>query len=109
MNIWALAKDLHLKHLLLVLSEKFGAEAILLGSEWRDDHAALALLHRELPGVMAHVFTWGQTSGHFGVHLEFPAHPDSDPDAVATGKEEISLHELVEILAAHLDLQPRSP
>jgi hypothetical protein len=109
MNIWALSKNLHLKHLLLVLAEKFGAEAFVLTPYWRDDFQALGLCRPDDPDLVAHVFTYGQASGRFGVHLEFPEQPGGGPTAVATEKEDISLHDLVDILAVHLELEPRSP
>lgn len=109
MNIWALSKDVYLKHLLLVLVEKFGAEAFTLSPYWRDNFHALGLCRPDNPELLAHVFTYGQVAGKFGVHLEFPESPEGDSSGVAKEKEDISLSDLVEILAVHLELEPRSP
>jgi hypothetical protein len=109
MNIWALSKDVYLKHILLVLAEKFGADSFVLSAHWRDDFHAVGISRPDNPDLLAHVFTYGQAAGKFGVHLEFPEQPDSIPAAVAKEKEDISLNDLVGILAVHLELEPRSP
>lgn len=109
MNIWALHKDVYLKHMLLVLTERFGADAFALTPQWQDDFQALGICRPDHPDLSAHVFTYGQAADKFGVHLEFPEQPDSGPTGVAKEKEDISLNYLVDILAVHLELEPRAP
>lgn len=109
MNIWALPKDVYLKHLLLVLAEKYGADCFALAPYWQENFQAVGICRPDNPELLAHVFTYGQAAGKFGVHLEFPDLSDSSWAGVAKEKEDISLNDLVDILAVHLELEPCSP
>lgn len=104
MNIWSLKKDVYLKHLLLVLTERFGTEVFALTERWAGDVQALGIVRADMPGVSAYVYTYGQTAGRFGVELEYPDPWDSVTLGVAKQKEDISLDDLVEILRGHLEL-----
>ncbi len=106
MNIWSLAKDVYLKHLLLELAERFGIDSFVPSERWREDFQAVGIDTPNEPGLSAYVFTYGQEPGKYGLHLEYPRHPDSAPENVANQKEGISLNDLVDILRQHLELEP---
>jgi hypothetical protein len=110
MNIWALSKDVFLKHLLLVVAEQYETDGLEFSPRWENDFHAIGLNRPDLPGLLAHVYTHGQSDGNYAVQLEFPE-PTAAGNmltAVPTEKEEISLKSLVDILAVHLELEPSS-
>ncbi|TWH76233.1 hypothetical protein LX59_01154 [Azomonas agilis] len=104
-NVWALNKHRDIRHALLRLHAQLGTEAFLIDTATSPDPRTLYLLHKTDAGVRAWLHTLGQTQGHYGVHLEYPGTNSMDIH------EDLSLNELVRVMANHFDvpiIQPLS-
>lgn len=69
-NIWACAKDVDIKHLLLLLQEEFAEPPYHIGSDDNTDARAIRLQHPDGDYAM-YIYTYGQQPGKYGVHLEY--------------------------------------
>jgi len=108
-NIWALEKDAAIKRLLLKLVETLGTEPLELVAP-DDGHPQSFVLSKPTePGLMAFVYTFAQTPGRYGVHLEYPEFEDG-PRYVNTGiYENLAYERLVQTLAVHFGSTEISP
>ena len=102
MNIWAIDKDLSIKHILLLLNNHLGEGSFLLDEKSSVDNKAIYLNHPGDPGYRAYLFTNGQQAERYGLHLEYP-------DSVVNGNlidayENLKLIPLLNILAVHFDI-----
>ena len=104
MNYWAINKDNAIKCALIVLEDRFGPGSFALSGRWERDAKAIGLF---LPGdehLLAYIYTHGQSSGKYGLHLEYPG-PDGNPAANLTEMcENIDLEHLIGLLAAHFNI-----
>lgn len=96
-NIWALHKEQAIRHALLILTERLGAEAFVLDPATCADTKAIYLCHPEEPEVRAWLHTLGQSKHRYGLHLEYP---NGNFDV----HEALPLAEVVRTLAAHFDV-----
>jgi hypothetical protein len=104
LNVWALHKDVQLKHFMLLLLDAYGTGNISLSKRWQDDTKALGVYKPDNEAVLVYVFIHGQASGKFGVHLHYPEFTDDN-----TGRyEDLGLDNLLELVGMHLDLVPQS-
>ncbi len=102
MNIWAIDKDVSIKHVLLLLYNHLGENAFTLDQEHKAEARAIYLNHPEEPGVRAYLYTIGQEPERYGLHLEYP---DSVIDAnLIDAYENLKLVPLLNILAVHFDI-----
>lgn len=95
-NIWALNKDQAIRHVLLVLTEQLGAEAFLIDPITSDDPRTIYLVHPTDANMRVWLHVLGQSENRYGVHLEYPHSIDIHDD--------LSLAELVAVLAGHFDV-----
>ncbi len=95
-NIWAIAKHPDIKHLLLLLAEQLGSDSFVIDHAVAVDDRAIYLAHRKAKLVRAYVYTLGQQTGRYGVHLEFPESVEPH--------ENVSLASLVGMLSVHFDI-----
>jgi hypothetical protein len=103
-NIWALDKDISIKHLMLMLVQCLGNDAFDL-DEGQQGHPQSILIHKpDCLSVKAYLYTYGQETEHYGVHLEFPAIVNSQRFDNTEIYENITVDNLVEILAVHFDV-----
>jgi hypothetical protein len=105
MNVWAINKDNAIRRLLHVLSERFGSDVFVLSARWEKDESAVGLY---LPGeefLLAYIFTYGQEMGRYGLHLEYPE--AQNLGATTQMMENLGLNQLVELLQAHFNIEPR--
>lgn len=96
MNIWALNKHQDIRHVLLLLTAQLGGEAFVIDAHTSSDPRTLYLVHPKEPELRVWLHTLGQTEGHYGVHLEYPASMDIH--------DHLSLSELVALLADYFDV-----
>lgn len=96
MNIWALDRHQDIRHVLLLLHQQLGPEAFVIDAATPAEPQAIYLQHPGEAGVRAWLHTLGQGPGRYGVHLEYPQTSDT--------RENLSLAELVAILAVHFDV-----
>lgn len=101
MNVWALNKNNAIRRVLLALAGRFGTDAFVLSQRWDADAGAVGIFRPGEESLLAYIFTHGQETGKYGLHLEYPG---SDAmNASAQTVENISLNPLLELLDAHFD------
>lgn len=103
-NIWALEKDLSIKHLLLLLVDTFGKGQLDLPAPTEGHPCSILLSSQNDDNVYAYIYTYGQRPEHYGVHLEYPSQADSRRFDTTEILEDISYERLVEILSVHLGI-----
>ena len=107
MNVWALDKDLSIKHLLLLLESEFDPNSYNIDIDTPTDPCAIFLSHNEEPAMRAYIFTLGQNAEKYGVHLEFPM--QYQPVSLMESYENLSFKALADILEVHLDFRLIAP
>jgi hypothetical protein len=100
LNVWALHKDIHLKHFMLILLDTYGPGSVMLSKLWQEDTKAIGIYNPGNESLLAYVHTHGQAHGRFGVHLHYPAFAGDNTSA----QEGLELNALVELVSIHLDL-----
>lgn len=103
-NIWALDKDISIKHLMLMLVEYFGHDAFAIEVERHGHPQSISLYKPDCREIQAYLYTYGQADEHYGVHLEFPAFANDQRFDNTEIHEDTSLDNLMEILAVHFDI-----
>lgn len=97
MNVWAINKDIPLKLLLLELVHRYGENTLALNNQ-EQHFQAIDLCTVNAPDVSAYIYTFGQSSGRYGIDLKYPI-----PDHNIIGKHEnLTLDQIIEILVMHL-------
>lgn len=71
MNIWALKKDLRLKHFLIELVHRYGENTFSL-LESTDQFQALEIFLTGQPNLSAYIYTFAQAPGHYAIDLKYP-------------------------------------
>lgn len=98
-NLWALRKHASIKQMLLLLSDR------LSGFEISDadtvPEKAIRLTPADDPGFSIYIFTYGQNSGRYGVHLEYPPQPDGLAGQAIEELEDLDFEQLAELLQTH--------
>ena len=104
-NIWALDKDVEIKHLLLMLVKAFGTESIDIQDRRDGDALAITLCKADEPEIQAYIYRHGQAPNHFGVHLEFPRLDAINMSDTEIIRENITWERLTEMLGAHFGME----
>ena len=104
MNIWALDKDIRIKHVLLLLAARFGSDSYVVDATPQLVPAAVRLCKPDEPAMSVYLYTYGQQDDCYGVHLEFPAHPETPLRDTVEIKEDLDFEQLVEVLQVHFDV-----
>ncbi|OIO57739.1 MAG: hypothetical protein COX57_11605 [Alphaproteobacteria bacterium CG_4_10_14_0_2_um_filter_63_37] len=99
-NIWALSKDVAIKHLLLILTERLGPEGFVLPVPDPDPADAVRLLSPCDPRLTAYLYTYGQEEGRYGLHLEYP--PGEGGLTLREAREGVEFDRALEWLVVHL-------
>lgn len=100
MNVWALNKEVQLKHFMLILQDTYGPDSVMISKLWQEDTKAIGLYKPDHESLLAYVHTHGQAQGKFGIHLHYP---DFAGDSTSA-QEGLELDALVELVCMHLDL-----
>jgi hypothetical protein len=106
MNIWALNKDNSIKHLLLMLAHDMGADAFEL-IDVESLHPQAVRIGSHDTDATAYLYTYGQADEHYGLHLEYPGHEDSNISSLEVIHENLNYSRLLDILKDHLDWYAR--
>ncbi len=101
MNVWALDKDNAIRRFLLTLVGLYGPETFAMSRRWEKDESAVGIYQPGEEPYLAYIFTYGQKTGRYGLHLEYP---DMDNTSVQATAENLDLKHLIELLKAHFDL-----
>jgi hypothetical protein len=98
LNIWALDKDISIKHLLLLLLQERIDVSCYIHDEHDMDSRAVRLSNPEEPGYSVYIYTYGQDHEKYGVHLEYANIDDSTVKDTVEEFDNISFDRLVELL-----------
>jgi len=104
MNIWSLDKQNSIKHLLLKLEERFGKDSFIL-IEPKETNLQSIRISPIDESMTIYLYDYGQSSGHYGVHLEFPTSEDSTSLLNEEIYDDISFSRLLDILDIYLSTQ----
>ena len=108
MNIWALRKNVLIKHLLLQLSEQLGPNSFVISeTSWLADDA-VRLLANDDTNMSAYLYTYGQADERYGVHLEYPMLPDTTSSQTVEMQEDLDVDQLARLLQIHFNVLPKT-
>lgn len=102
MNIWALDKDLSIKHLLLLLSECLGRQSFGIRDEDDLDAMAIRIYKPDEADLSAYIYTYGQDDERYGVHLEYPPLAETALSKNIEMQEDLDFEQLLAVLQVHL-------
>lgn len=102
MNIWALDKDLSIKHLLLLLTESLGPEGFCISDEAALNAMSVRVHSAGEVKMSAYIYTYGQDAERYGVHLEYPSPTDMTSRDTIEMQENIEFDQLLALLQVHL-------
>jgi hypothetical protein len=103
MNIWALDKHVAIKHLLLLLEQRFTEGSFEIGDLAELPATAIRLRSPDEPALSIYIYTHGQDEEHYGIHLEYPRLSETPVSDTVEMLENVSFERLVEFLAMHLN------
>jgi len=99
MNVWAINKELRIKHFLLELVHRYGSDTFSL-QEHPDQFQAVEIYLSNRPDLSAYVYTFAQPSEKYALDLKFPL-----PEHNIIGKNEnIDLDQLFSLFSIHFDV-----
>jgi len=102
MNIWALDKDLSIKHLLLLLSECLGGKSFCISRDVELDPMSIRIYKPGEVDMSAYLYTYGQDAERYGVHLEYPLLAETAASKTIEMQEDLDFEQLVAVLQVHL-------
>lgn len=98
MNIWALDKDLSIKHLLLLLEEVLSGYSYQIINSDNIDKRAIRLSIPDDSTTTVYIFTYGQEPDKYGVHLEYTEEPNQYLNNTVEVYDNMSFDHLVQLL-----------
>lgn len=101
-NIFTLQKDVRVKHLLLLLAQTFGENALHFTPS-EEDSQAIRLLKPGDNTLSIYVYTYGQDNDNYGVHLEYPDLKETSLNNTLDIYENVSYEALCRLIESHLD------
>ncbi|MGD8570511.1 MAG: hypothetical protein PVJ39_20655 [Gammaproteobacteria bacterium] len=104
MNIWAANKDISIKHLLLMLAERFQEGSYEIVDSPLDDERAVRLANPATPNIQLYVFTYGQEDERYGIHIEYPNLQETNYSDTVETYDNVSFDALVNIMITNLEL-----
>lgn len=93
--------DLLLQHLAHALTE---GRIAVVADHWQDDEQAIGFYKPGTPDLAARVTTHGQPPGWYDIGLEHPRLADNGITNVPTTTEDVTLNDVLGMLATHFDL-----
>ncbi|MDD2659923.1 MAG: hypothetical protein PHY54_09655 [Methylococcales bacterium] len=97
MNVWAIDKDLPLKHLLLELVHRYGENTLALNTQ-EQHFQAINLCTLNDPALSAYIYTFGQNAGRYGIDLRYPISAHN----IVGENENLTLDQIIDIISTHL-------
>ena len=97
MNVWAIDKDMPLKLLLLELVHRYGENTLALNTQ-EQHYQAIDLCTLNDPSLSAYIYTFGQTTGRYGIDLRYPISAHN----IVGENENLTLDQIIEIISTHL-------
>jgi hypothetical protein len=99
MNVWAINKDLAIKHFLLELVQLYGENSFSCSPD-QDHFQAIEIYPSDTPFLSAYIYTFAQPEQRYAVDLKFPL-PENN---IIGGNENLTWEQLISILQTHFDL-----
>lgn len=101
MNIWSLDKQNTIRQLLIRLEDEFGKDSfhVLDPNDTHELSVRIAPLDKS---VTIYIYCYGQNSGHYGVHLEFPKTVGTPLSQDEEIYEDVSIQRLTDMLSLYL-------
>lgn len=99
MNVWALEKELRIKHFLIELVHRYGENTFSL-REHPDQFQAVEIYLGGRPDLSAYVYSFAQPIEKYAVDLMFPF-PEYD---IIGENENLNLEQLFSILSIHFEV-----
>lgn len=106
MNIWALEKDISIKHLLLMLEQEFGKKSMIL-MDVDALHPKSIRLGAPDTHATAYIYTYGQAENRYGLHLEYPYNEEANISELEEMYDDVDFDNLLEMLKVHLQWQSK--
>ena len=97
MNVWAIDKDMPLKLLLLELVHRYGENTLALNTQ-EQHYQAIDLCTLDDPSLSAYIYTFGQSTGRYGIDLRYPISAHN----IVGENENLTLDQIIEIISTHL-------
>lgn len=104
MNIWALEKDISIKHLLILLTDDFGENVFRIINSAHESDCAIRLANAIHPDVMTYIYTYAQAEGRYGIHIEYPNLPETAYRDTMNILDNVDYDELRDVVQTSLDL-----
>lgn len=103
-NIWAFHKDISIKHLLLLLAERFKQGCYEIIDNPLDDERSIRIANSSKMGVQLYIYTYGQAEGCYGLHIEYPDLQETNYRNTIEIYENIPFEQLQTIIITELDI-----
>lgn len=101
LNIWACEKDISIKHLLLLLREEFSETAYHIIDPQETDAKSVRLGSPDDLGHSIYIYTYGQETNQYGVHLEYTNQDDARAKDTLEIFDGLSYQNLLDLLKVH--------
>lgn len=101
MNVWAIDKEIRIKHFLIELVHRYGENAFSL-REHPEQQQAVEIHPSHCPNLSAYIYTFAQPVDNYAVDLLYPR---SEHDIIGEN-ENLNLEQLFSILSIHFDICP---
>ena len=99
MNVWAIDKEVRIKHFLIELVHRYGTNTFSL-QEHPDQFQAVEVYLNDQPELSAYIYTFAQPAEKYAIDLKFPL-----PENNIIGKNEnLDLEHLFTLFSIHFDL-----
>ncbi len=100
MNVWALDKEMRIKHFLLEVIHRYGKNHFSI-HELPEQYRAIGIFESNKPELSAYVFTFAQDTDKYGIDLYYPVVQHN----IVGENENLSLEQLFSIFSIHFDLE----
>lgn len=99
MNVWALEKEVRIKHFLLEVIHRYG-ENLFSVHELPEQYRAIGIFKPYEPELSAYIFTFAQNTDKYGIDLYYPIAQHN----IVGENENLSLEQLFSVFNIHFDL-----
>ncbi len=99
MNVWAIDKELRIKHFLIELIHRYGENRFSL-LEHADQFQAIEIFLRDQQTLSAYIYTFAQSKQKYAIDLIFPITENN----ILGENENLTLEQLFNILQVHFEL-----
>ncbi len=99
MNVWAINKELYIKHFLIELVHRYGEKTFSL-IEHPEQYDAVEIHLNGRPELSCYIYRFAQSAEKFAVDLKFPLVENN----IIGANENLSMEQLLSIIDIHFNL-----